>query len=136
MRSLRSLEGYALIDNRNSPGVPDEIVVAQGLPPGAGIGKFETATFTCSHCEQVVARLTRPETAPRLREAGFCRKCNHYICQNCEAQKLADGGVCYPYKARIADAREALEKGESVETVYDRIFIRGDRAVQVSLLIA
>lgn len=82
MSSLRSQEGYLCLDNRNSPGVPDELIVAQGLPAGAGRGLFESATFTCSHCNFMV--VLNPK---RTRERGFCRGCNQCICDACTALK-------------------------------------------------
>jgi predicted RNA-binding Zn-ribbon protein involved in translation (DUF1610 family) len=97
MSSKRSHEGYFATDHRGSPGVPDEIVVAQGLQPGAGKGLFESATFTCSHCEAVVIK--NPD---RSRERAWCKKCDHYICDNC-GMALHQTGVCYPFKAMVND---------------------------------
>ena len=129
-RSLRSLEGYMLIDNTNSPGVPDAIVVAQGLPPGAGRGKFESGTFTCSHCEAVV--VLNPD---RTRSRGYCRKCDHYVCDGCEANRVVSGGVCYPYKAKIKDALEDIDKGGGPYEVYERIFVRGEKPQSLAVTI-
>lgn len=39
---------------------------------------FEADTSTCSHCQRVV--VLNPD---RTRERGFCRKCYHYICDQC-----------------------------------------------------
>lgn len=108
MRSKRSLEGYVLIDNSNSPGVPDELVVAEGLPAGAGKIKFESASITCSHCEAVV--VLNPD---RSRERGYCPKCDHYVCDACEALRVLSGGACYPWKAMIADMMERADKGHA-----------------------
>jgi hypothetical protein len=107
MSSKRSLEGYMLIDNSNSPGVPDCVVVPHGLPPGAGKIKFESATITCSHCECVV--VLNPD---RSRSRGYCKKCDHYICDACEAMRVA-GKQCYPYKAMVLDQLELADKGVS-----------------------
>lgn len=128
-RSLRSLEGYVLIDHSNSPGVPDAIVVAQGLPPGSGQGKFESGSFTCSHCEATV--VLNPN---RSRSRGYCSKCDHYVCDNCEAVRFASGGVCYPYKAKVKDALERIDKGGDPYVVYDEIFVRGERPQSVVVL--
>ena len=95
-----------LIDNSHSPGVPDAVVVAEGLPPGSGHGKFESATITCSHCEAQV--VLNPD---RSRSRGYCPKCDHYVCDACEALRVVSGGVCYPYKAMVADALENADKG-------------------------
>lgn len=56
----RSREGYLMIDDRASGG-----------------GLFESATITCSHCQTVVVL-----NPLRTRARGFCRKCDHYICDN------------------------------------------------------
>lgn len=106
MRSLASLEGYVLIDNRNNDGVPDEIVVAQGLPLGAGRGIFEEACYTCSHCERQVVK-NRERTRPR----GFCAKCNHVICDECDARYHASGHKCIPFKAFAEEVRNAAARG-------------------------
>lgn len=106
MRSLKSLEGEYLIDNRVNPGVPDAVVVAQGLPAGAGRGVFEEACYTCSHCETVVVK-NRERTRPR----GFCPKCNHVLCDSCDAKYHASGHLCVPFKAFAEEVREAAARG-------------------------
>jgi hypothetical protein len=82
MTSLRSHEGYLLIDHRNSPGVPDAIVQPLGLPLGAGRGVFEAATYTCKHCQRIV--VMNPD---RKRERAYCRGCDHLICDPCGAER-------------------------------------------------
>ena len=108
MNSLRSHEGYFLMDHRNSPGVPDSVVVQEGLLPGAGRGVFESATFTCSHCQVVV--VLNPD---RSRDRGYCRKCDHLICDGCETAKAASGGDCNSFK-RLVDVllNNAAKGGE------------------------
>ena len=80
LKSLRSHEGYFMMDHRNSPGVPDAEVVRQGLIPGAGRGLFESATFTCPYCECVV--VLNPD---RSRPRNYDPATNHLICDGCEA---------------------------------------------------
>ena len=80
MNTLRSHEGYLLIDHRNSPGVPDSLAVPLGLPPGAGCGVFEAPTYTCKHCQRVV--VMNPD---RKRARAYCRGCDHLICDPCGA---------------------------------------------------
>lgn len=82
MTSLRSHEGYLLIDHRNSPGVPDAIAVAAGLPIGAGQHVFEAPTYTCKHCQRIV--VMNPD---RKRERAYCRGCDHLICDPCGAER-------------------------------------------------
>lgn len=110
MKTLASLEGEFVMDNRTNAGVPDEVVISQGLPPGAGRGLFEEACYTCSHCERVVVK-NRQRTRPR----GFCKKCNHVICDECEGRYVASGHACVPYKAAAEELRNALEKGNTQE---------------------
>ena len=112
MASLRRHEGYLLIDHKGGPGVPDEIMVANGFEAGSGKGKYESATYTCSHCEATV--VLNPQ---RTRERGYCRKCDHYVCDTCKAQRVASGGVCKPFKAMVNELLNVLDKRpESSET--------------------
>lgn len=79
MRSKRAHEGYLLIDNRHAPGVSAEEAARAGKEvAGAGArGVFESATVTCAHCQRVV--VLNPQ---RTRERGYCRRCDHYVCDN------------------------------------------------------
>jgi hypothetical protein len=101
--SLRSHEGYLLIDSRGTTGLTDAQVQNAGLPPGAGRGLFETATYTCSHCQFVV--VMEPK---RTRERAYCRGCDHLICDGCGAAKAA-GAPCRTF-TQLVD--EILEKAE------------------------
>jgi hypothetical protein len=82
MSSLRDHEGYLLVDHRNSPGVPDSLIVQAGLPAGAGAGVFEAPTYTCKHCQRIV--VMNPD---RQRERTYCRGCQHLICDDCAVIK-------------------------------------------------
>ncbi len=106
MHSKREQEGWLMIDNRESPGVSDEVLrtLAPGLPPGAGRGMFEAPTITCSHCQAVL--IVNPL---RTRERAYCAKCDHYICDGCGAA-LAASGVCRPFAQIIAETQEAAAK--------------------------
>lgn len=95
MKTIRDTEGYLLVDNRHSDPVPDELVIAAGLPPGAGRGLFETATYTCSHCQAQVVM-----NPSRTRERAYCRGCAHVICDGCAAEK-ARTLVCKTFEQRI-----------------------------------
>lgn len=101
MSSLRSHEGYFLADHRDSPGVPDAIVVAEGMPVGAGRGLFEAPTYTCSHCQAIV--ILNPK---RNRDRAYCRGCDHYICDRCGAER-ARTGICKPFKQLIDETLNA-----------------------------
>ena len=112
MNSKRSHEGYFVTDHRGSPGVPDEIVMAQGLVAGAGKGLFESATFTCNHCESVVVK--NPD---RSRERAWCKKCDHYICDGC-GSKLHLTGVCYPFKSMVQDILNLQDRQPASSQVF------------------
>jgi len=78
--SKRSLEGYVLIDNRDSPGIPFEQSLRAGLPtmPVPAGRRFEGKTRTCSHCQQV--SILNPL---RVRPRGHCPKCDRHLCDRC-----------------------------------------------------
>ncbi len=82
MPTKSSHEGYLIVDHRDSPGVSESLAVAGGMPPGAGRGVFEAATYTCNHCNRVV--VINPL---RTRERAYCSKCDAYICDECGAVK-------------------------------------------------
>lgn len=79
MSSLKRHEGYLIIDNRFSPGVSEDLVRGSGKnAPVVGEGRvFECDTITCSHCHTIV--MLNPD---RSRPRNYCRKCDHYICDN------------------------------------------------------
>src|SRR4051812_38085149 len=102
MKSLRSLEGYVMIDHRDSPGVSDAMAVAVGLAPGAGRGFFESATVTCRHCQTVI--MLRPD---RSRERHFCRGCSRYMCDRCASQYALDF-TCRDIERQLAQRLEQI----------------------------
>jgi hypothetical protein len=108
----RSQEGYLMIDHRQSPGVSDEAMVQLGLPPGSGRGLFETATYTCSHCQAVV--FMHPN---RQRERAYCCHCEHRLCDACGARAEA-GAKCQPLRYMINEILEQAERqAESGPTI-------------------
>lgn len=104
--SKKSLDGYLLIDNRNNAGVPEVMSHARGAPVVRGGQTFEISTFTCSHCGVPV--IPNPL---RTRERGYCSSCDHYICDICTVA-YHQTKVCYPFKRRIAELREAAFKAK------------------------
>ncbi len=102
--SLRSHEGYLLLDSRGTPGLTDAQVDAAGLPAGAGKGLFETATYTCSHCQFVV--VMEPK---RTRERAYCRGCDHLICDGCGALKAA-GAACKTFSQFVDEILEQAQR--------------------------
>jgi hypothetical protein len=83
MSSLRRHEGWFLSDNRVSGGA-----------------LIERAVIICSHCQRAMFR-----NPARERARGHCPKCDHYVCDGCEAERVRTG-VCRPYKQFIEDAQE------------------------------
>lgn len=96
----RSHEGYLMIDHRAT------------RVPGAPVF-FESATITCSHCQRVV--VLNPD---RSRSRGYCPKCDHYICDECEAARVASGGACRPFEQIIEETQEAAVRREQEERLY------------------
>ena len=96
--------GYYMIDQR-----------ATGLlAPGGVTPLFESATYTCTHCERVVVmELTR--TRPRYK----CYGCKHLICDPCAAEKYADGGACKTYQQKLDEilTQEMRQSGVETEAV-------------------
>lgn len=101
--SKRSLEGYLMIDHRNSPGVtPEE---AAGFGPAVPGGQlYESATNTCGHCMCEV--VLNPQ---RTRERGYCPKCDQYLCDACEYVR-AQTFQCEDYDRKLDDLQRALEQ--------------------------
>jgi hypothetical protein len=129
MRSLRSLEGELLIDHRASPGVSAETMISQGLPHDAGRADhvWESATVTCNHCERQV--ILNPD---RSRPRGFCKACEHYLCDECESERFL-GRRCYPFKAKVKDYLEMVDRGFTPEVAHDAVFIRGERLERITV---
>lgn len=76
IKSKQRHEGYLLVDNSAGPGVPDSIIPDKySHLRGIGRGKQEIATYTCSHCHDVI--LMNPW---RTRPRNWCKVCDHYIC--------------------------------------------------------
>lgn len=104
MLTQRDKEGYFLLDHTQAEGMPDELVIAAGLPPGAGRGLFEAPTYTCSHCNAIV--VLNPN---RQRERVYCRGCDHNICDGCgviRAQTLQ----CRTFKQVVDEILASAER--------------------------
>jgi hypothetical protein len=108
---------YLIIDNGDGPGMPDEIMVSLGFQPGSGRGKQEFNTYTCNHCEQVFL-----ENPWRARERGWCRFCDKYLCDPCQA-RLTATGVCKPFKRLLEEIQVAADKGRPVQSVEGSIIL-------------
>lgn len=98
MHSRRELEGYLLIDHRDSPGItPEQAAKAGKATVSVGAGKrLEAPTYNCSHCTALV--IIEPT---RTRARAYCPKCDRHICDKCEIIRVASGGACKPFKQVI-----------------------------------
>lgn len=103
MASLRRHEGELLIDHRFGPGVSAEFVRASGkdAPIVKGGAVYESATVTCAHCNTVV--VLNPD---RQRPRNYCRKCDHYVCDN---PRCAE---CRPFAELIDKLQERAHRNE------------------------
>jgi hypothetical protein len=108
MKSLRSHEGYLLIDHSQSPGTAEV--------PGGTI--YESATYTCGHCQAIV--VIEPK---RTRARGFCLKCNHRVCDACEFLRVKTG-FCLTFNRVVYEALNSAEKNKSVESVVGQFLRR------------
>lgn len=94
-RSLKSHEGVIIVDNRD----------VGAMPFNNNQAMQEIPAYTCSHCHRVV--VLHPT---RQRERAFCGKCNHRICDECEARRVAAGGECKTMNQIIEETQENAVK--------------------------
>lgn len=108
MSSLKRTEGYLLIDHRASPGVPEDIARKNGFDPKLmGEGKIlETATIHCVHCKGTVVK-----NPMRIRDRGYCPKCDGYICDHCDAKRNAPEYVHASGEAVCDAIQESAQRG-------------------------
>lgn len=103
-RLKRQREGYLLIDHKDSPGVPEEMIQAAikaGKPVPGGLRgglTYESATVTCCHCNRIV--VLNPD---RKRPRGYCAKCDHYVCDSPECAL-----ECNPFQRLLDDLHHQL----------------------------
>lgn len=90
-----------MVDHRASPGLGPK-----GSPLGEG-SLFEAATYTCSHCQKIVVL-----NPIRIRERGYCPKCDHYICDLCEAARVAASGDCHTWDQKAIEIQEKATRDE------------------------
>lgn len=107
MKTIRELEGELLIDHRNSPGVPAELLHAAGLPTEAGKGVYEAPIYTCGHCQAGVFVVVAAFGAREKRYV--CRGCSHVLCARCAQEKVLTG-MCVPFAAKVDAYLESVEK--------------------------
>lgn len=109
MGSKRSHEGYLMLDHRQTDAVPDDVMRSCGLPVGSGKGLYECPSFTCNHCQRVV--VMNPN---RQQERGYCKKCDHYVCDSCNTIRLATG-ICKTFNQQVDELLNAAEKQAEVQ---------------------
>src|SRR5216684_3441932 len=102
----RDLEGYVEVDHRNSPGISAEQAHSVGSKlavPGGTV--FKSPTIMCTHCQYQI--ILNPK---RTRSRGYCRSCDHDICDRCSLlMKL--GHPCRPFAKLIEDYLSSVLKG-------------------------
>jgi hypothetical protein len=91
MSSLKPHAGYLVVDHRDSPGLtPADVAHVPGaIAVGPG-SLLERDVLTCSHCQRAV--ILEPL---RVRDRGYCLKCDHYVCDACETIRVKTG-ACVP----------------------------------------
>ena len=108
MFSKREQESYVLIDHRAGDGITQEMAATAGLDipviPVPGGRMFESPAIVCHHCERLV--VLNPD---RSRSRGYCPKCDHYVCDQCEAERVRTG-TCMPFKDMIYEILNQAEK--------------------------
>lgn len=100
MKTQKAKEGYLLIDHRGVIGMTT--IGGKEIPNNSLI---ERSTITCSHCQRVV--IINPD---RLRARHYCPKCDHYICDECESQRVLTGN-CITFNEIIERTQELALKG-------------------------
>ena len=98
MRTKRSHEGFLMIDHRCGDGLSHAMADSVAVKGGT---LYESSTLTCSHCQKVVIL-----NADRSRSRGYCPSCDHYVCDDCEAIRVATL-TCTPFKKIKDVAQEA-----------------------------
>ena len=103
MKPLAHGAGYLIIDHRDSPGLTEaDVASLPGVIAVAGGSVLERDTTLCTHCQRQV--LLNPG---RVRQRAVCPKCHAYLCDECEAVRVASSGACVPF-ALVLDRAEAL----------------------------
>lgn len=106
--SKRRLEGYLMMDHRNSPGLSDAHVMERELPAGAGKGLFETSVLFCSHCPAMIVVMTPTNHNPkRGKAAEYCPGCDRYLCERCHDERIRTG-ICKTWAQQIEEYVERV----------------------------
>lgn len=133
MQSLRHGAGFLEIDHSDSPGLtPADVAQSPGaLAVGPG-QHLERDIKQCSHCQRTVVL-----NPARVRDRAVCLKCFEYICDGCEAARVASGGACVPFKAVLDRAQAITEKfvgqPDHPEAVIDPLVLAREAAPTVAV---
>lgn len=105
MSTLKQHAGYLVIDHTNSPGLtPADVAHVPNAVAVPG-GKFlERDVLRCTHCERAIVL-----NPLRIRDRGYCPKCDHYVCDGCETIRVKTG-ECVPMRKLVDQAQEVVEK--------------------------
>lgn len=120
VKSLKRHEGWIEIDHRASPGIPRDVALKIGIDPNmVAEGKyFEGATLTCSHC-----KTSYNKNPYRIRAREYCKKCDHYICDEC-GRDAARPDYVHRSGAEVLDAvLEARHRGTAADLSAQKISI-------------
>lgn len=126
--SQASKENYIEIDHRAGDGITPEQAAsgpAGTIPVGRGM-RFQSATINCSHCKSEVVL-----NPLRTRSRGYCPKCDHYVCDGCEAIRAATGGECFPFSKVLDDFMDAAAKGHDVKPITDAFMKRREQSLLI-----
>jgi hypothetical protein len=117
--SQKRREGYLMVDHRFSPGLPEDVARQSGYDPKfCGEGKlFEVATLTCSHC-----KISYVKNPFRTRDRSYCQKCDHYICDFCDALRHQPEYVHFQYE-KFVDLVLAGKMGSPPELLNSPIIL-------------
>src|SRR5580700_6249023 len=104
--SKRDIEGYVEVDHRYSPGISAQQAASVGsklVVPGGLM--FKSPTIQCTHCQYTI--VLNPK---RDRSRGYCRSCDHDICDRCSLlMKL--GHPCVPFIKIVEQFHSKAAKG-------------------------
>lgn len=103
-----------MVDHRAGDGLPRELSPTGTPIPGGSM--LESAVILCNHCQAGV--ILNPN---RSRSRGYCPKCDRYVCDQCEAARVASGGECVPFD-KIIDT--VLELGSRNLPIPDNLIPR------------
>lgn len=104
-KSLRAGGGYLQIDHRDSPGLtPADVAAVPGALVAPGGEVLERDVKQCSHCQRGI--VLHPL---RIRDRGYCGKCDSYVCDACETIRVKSGD-CVPFAKVLDRAHDHAEQ--------------------------